>query len=145
MRAIKCHNDQQVVTALQEANRRPHPTLQIQAVRWLKKNASETKSHTSLVVETTSNQASNNIIQQGFLHDGEIKTCERYVKEATITQCFRCQEYKHVAKACIKEVRCGYSSQQHETRMCDKQGRIVQTPFCIPSRFYIWSKNTSSL
>jgi hypothetical protein len=43
------------------------------------------------------------------------------VKEARTTQCFRCQGYGHVARACRHEYSCANCAGKHDTRECTQK------------------------
>ena len=115
-------NDQKTTIAkLYEANQRLHPELEIVRVAWRKHTIDTKQRYGSFILETASAATANRIIEQGLVVDGEIKTCERFIKDATITQCFRCYQYGHVAAVCRNKTICGQCAGPHDTNSCKNE------------------------
>jgi hypothetical protein len=57
-------------------------------------------------------------VQEGLLHEGELKDCELFHSDCNLTECFRCRRYGHIAKRCQGKLACGYCAKEHETRSC---------------------------
>ena len=115
-------NDQKTAIAkLYEANQRLHPELEIVKIVWRKHTIDTKQRYGSFILETASAATANRVIEQGLVVDGEIKTCERFIKDATITQCFRCYQYGHVAAVCRNKTTCGQCAGPHDTKSCESR------------------------
>ena len=53
-----------------------------------------------------------------IIEDYENKDCEIFVKECRITQCFNCQQYDHIDKACRNQTRCDHCVDFHISWDC---------------------------
>lgn len=82
----------QAATKIYEQNLTLHPTLEVVRVAWMKRALIEKKRHSSLILETSSAETANSLIKQGLVLEGEIKICERFLTDAKVTQCYRCQK-----------------------------------------------------
>jgi hypothetical protein len=118
-------NDQiRSITALRDENSQLHPDLEITRVSWSKRTITEEKRYSSLILETASPETANRIISQGLVHEGEIKTCARYLPEGRVTRCFRCQKYGHIARRCRNSATCSECAGEHEAEACPKGPEI---------------------
>ncbi len=60
----------------------------------------------------------NILVQEGLLHDGELKDCELFIEDCTLTQCFRCYGYGHTAHTCKGRRNCGHCAKEHASNSC---------------------------
>jgi hypothetical protein len=87
-------------------------------VAWRMKTLKEGKSHGPLLLEVGTPSKANMLVQEGLLHDGELKDCKLFHGDCNLTQCFRCQRYRHIAKRCQDKLACGFCAKEPETRSC---------------------------
>ena len=120
VKGVNTTNQKQAVKELCEENQLLHPNLEIIRVAWPTKVIKEEKTYSSLILETTSPETANRIIAQGLIHEGEIKTCERYLSEGRVTRCFNCQRYGHIARKCKNPAACANCARDHTTDKCTK-------------------------
>jgi hypothetical protein len=71
-------------------------------------------------LETASPETANRIISQGLIHEGEIKTCVRFLSEGKVTRCFNCQKYGHIARLYKNQTTCSECAGQHLAEACTK-------------------------
>ena len=62
--------------------------------------------------------AANRLLEEGLLEDLCVHTCEVYNRAARLTQCFHCQAYGHVARACKNMTKCAHCAGEHSTQDC---------------------------
>ena len=72
------------------------------------------------------------------MYKGEIKYCDRFIKEARVTQCVRCQEFGHIVRFCKNTTRCGRCSGDHATRECLKPETARKCALC-KGNYAAWS------
>lgn len=89
----------------------------ITRIRWLGKQK-EGKTTNAMVVEFEDSKVANGLLMTGTATWGkQPKKTQRYNRDCIITQCFKCHQYGHLAKACKAKEVCGYcSSKEHNTR-----------------------------
>ena len=100
---------------LEQENRRIYPNLKITGLRWLS-NAYKTKQYSSLVIDLPTPEMADALILNGIVDAKETKSVERFDQAASLTRCYRCQEYGHIARTCKNEIRCAECNQAHDTR-----------------------------
>jgi hypothetical protein len=92
--------------------------VKILHVAWRLRTLKERKLHGPLLLEVGTPSEANIFVQEGLLHDGELKDCELFHGDCNLTQCFRCQHYGHTPKQCHSKLACGFCAKEHETRSC---------------------------
>lgn len=120
---IDISNQSEAIQGILEQNSKMHKNASILRVSWIKKAAEIKKAFSSLIIETASPNTANDFIKNGLIFNQEIKTCEYFCKESRILQCFNCQQYGHMTRACRNPTRCGHCAGAHNTRECSDQGR----------------------
>jgi hypothetical protein len=114
-------NDQlRTITDICKDNRQLHPDLEISRIAWPKKALLDAKRYSSLILETASPETANRIITHGLIHEGEIKSCVRYITEARVTRCHNCQRYGHIMRFCRNETTCSECAGGHRAEHCTK-------------------------
>ena len=113
---------------LERDNQRLYPNLEIAGVRWLS-NAYKTKKYSSLVLDLLTPEMADALILNGIISEKETKSVERFDQAASLTRCYRCQEYGHIARTCKNEVRCAECNQAHDTRT-HRETAPKATPGC---------------
>lgn len=81
----------------------------------------------------------NRLITEGLLEDYEMKHCERFSGDCQVTQCFNCQQYGHVLKACRNTAKCGHCAGNHTSHDCTTKSnqRCIN---CNTAGHEAWSK-----
>jgi hypothetical protein len=82
--------------------------LSIVQTAFLKSVFTNTKTYSSLIVELDSFEQANRLICTGLCKGGKVKRCKLFELGCKLTQCFNCQRYRHVAKACKSLARCSH-------------------------------------
>jgi hypothetical protein len=141
VKGVPTSNQKQAIETIRKANEKLHPGLQITRVGWRKKDLE--RPYSSLILDTTDHIMANDIIQKGLVHEGEIKTCVRFIRAARITQCVRCNRYGHVATHCKYPQCCGICAEDHPSTHCKKdqdgaRGK-QKCPLC-KERHTAWSR-----
>lgn len=114
-------NDQlHAITDICKDNRLLHPDLEISRIAWPKKVLLDAKRYSSLILETASPETANRIITHGLIHEGEIKSCVRYITEARVTRCHNCQRYGHIMRFCRNNTICSECAGSHRAEHCTK-------------------------
>jgi hypothetical protein len=112
---------QQIITD----NVQYHKNLDITSIKWpytSSKSGLETqqkeRTHGSIIVDCTTPEAANAIIQKGISIGKEIRMAERFVRECRVLQCFNCYKYGHMAKGCTNAAYCGHCAGAHKSDEC---------------------------
>jgi hypothetical protein len=113
IQGINTNDQTRSITALRDENSQLHPGLEITRVSWTKLTITEEKRYSSLILETASPETANRIISQGLVHEGEIKTCVRFLPEERVTRYYRCQKYGHITRRCKNPATCSECAGEH--------------------------------
>jgi hypothetical protein len=92
--------------------------LRIAKVVWSKSAINEKKKLSSLIVKTHSAKQTNRLIKNDLLHEYSQISCELFVNNCRIKQCFNCQRYDHIDKICKHEKRCSICARSHDDSTC---------------------------
>ncbi len=95
-----------------------HKDLNIVRVIWTKKTERLRKKHFSLIIELVSFEMTNRLIKDDLLNDYFHRVCEYFEKKCRIKQCFWCQKYDHVNKACRNDEKCDFCACEHSSFEC---------------------------
>ena len=60
----------------------------------------------------------NRLLDEGLLEDLEIHTCEVFNRATHLTQCFRCEAYGNVTRACKNTAKCAFCVGDHSSVEC---------------------------
>ncbi len=90
----------------------------ILCVSWRVKTLKRGKTHGPLLLEVWNPMEANILVQEGLLHDGELKDCELFIEDCTMTQCYRCYHYGHAAHTCKGKRNCGHCAKEHASNSC---------------------------
>ena len=92
--------------------------VKILCVSWRVKTLKRGKTHGPLLLEVGTPMEANILVQEGLLHDGELKDCELFIEDCTMTQCYRCYHYGHTAHTCKGKRNCGHCAKEHASNSC---------------------------
>lgn len=93
------------------------PNADIKYIGWLSR-AARTKTASTIIVEFTSPEDANKIIDEGLIWQGEVFQCERYDRQCRLKQCYKCQRYGHIGTQCKANTACGYCAEAHDSKDC---------------------------
>ncbi len=79
-------------------------------------------------------------MQEGLLHDGELKDCELFTKDCTVTQCFKWQQYGHTAKICNGRRSCTFCAKEHDYRSPTQQTPSSHSCSNCKGKHTTWTK-----
>ena len=129
---------------IQSENRTLYPDLRIVRMAWPKSTAIKQKKYSSLILEVDTPEQANKLIQNGLCEGGEIKRCELFESGCKLTQCYKCQRYGHVARACRGVVRCTYCAKGHTVKDCPlKEAQDIKDKKCAncKGQHEAWARN----
>jgi hypothetical protein len=95
-----------------------HSSLRIAKVIWSKSVINEEKELSSLIMKIHSAEQINRLIKDDLLHEYSQISCELFVSNCRIKQCFNCQRYDHIDKICRHERRCSVCVESHNDSTC---------------------------
>jgi hypothetical protein len=95
-----------------------HSSLRIARIIWSKNVINEEKKLSSLIVKIHNAEQINRLIRNDFLHEYSQISCELFVNNCRIKQCFNCQRYDHIDKICRHERRCSVCVELHNDSTC---------------------------
>ena len=84
-------------------------------MRWLS-NVYKTKKYSSLVLNLPTPEMIDTLIRNSLIVAKKAKIIARFDQAASLTRCYRCQAYGHIARTCRDEIRCAECNQTHDTR-----------------------------
>jgi hypothetical protein len=84
VQAVDVSNQEEAIATIRKANERFHPELDMVRVAWSSRTLAAGKRFGSLIVETGSTETANRLISLGLVYKGEVKYCERFIKEARV-------------------------------------------------------------
>ncbi len=118
MSNVNTFNQQTTINQIVKQNSSLHKNLNIVRVIWTKKIERLRKEHSSLIIELVSSETTNRLIKDELLNDYSHRVCEYFEKKCRIKQCFRCQKYDHVNKACRNDEKCDFCACEHFSFEC---------------------------
>lgn len=125
--AVNTENQQTAIHLITAENNTLHPTLRITRATWPKTVAQHKKLFASLIVDTASAEQANDTLSKGLVIEGILHDCEIFHSRARMTQCFKCQGYGHVSKACRNQARCAHCAGHHNTKECKNSADPTKT------------------
>ena len=125
--------EQQVLERIARENKKYYPLLGISKVDWPKwaKNHKEDdnpKQYSSLLVELSTPEAANEVVERGLIERYQLKTCSRYSRAGTLLQCFKCCQYRHISSRCTNAIKYGTCARDHNIKKHQRPGNTA--PCC---------------
>lgn len=71
-----------------------------------------------LLIELSNDRTANRLVHYGLVYLGRTYSCSLYDNSHRIQQCFKCQQYKHIARYCRRPNACAYRAVNHPTSNC---------------------------
>ena len=128
------------IAALLQQNHSLHSELTVKKLTWPK--SAKRKHMLSLHIDTHNTAATNQLIDKGLLEDLKVYTCEVFNCTARLTQCFHCQAYSYVVRACHSTAKCTFCTGDYTTHKCRKAKDFlkVKCANCCQVRHVVWMK-----
>ncbi len=99
-------------------------------IYWHMKMLKRGKKHGPLFLEVGTSCEAKTLVQEGLLHDWELKDCERYIQDYTLTQCYRCYGYILTAMMCKGRKNCGHCAKEHASNSCPTSDNPATSHCC---------------
>ncbi len=115
---VQTNNQQKIIRRIEKQNEILHSSLRIARIIWSKNVINEEKKLSSLIVKIHNAEQINRLIRNDFLHEYSQISCELFVNNCRIKQCFNCQRYDHIDKICRHERRCSVCVELHNDSTC---------------------------
>ncbi len=115
---VQMSNQQKIIRRIEKQNEILHSSLRIAKIIWSRSVINEEKKLSSLIVKIYSAEQINRLIKDDFLHEYSQISCELFVNNCRIKQCFNCQRYDHIDKICRHERRCSVCVESHNDLTC---------------------------
>ncbi|KAI0993153.1 hypothetical protein K3495_g15031 [Podosphaera aphanis] len=109
---------------IQEANQLYIMGIHIERAAWLKKTKIPGKTAGSLIVWFNQAEHADKAISKGIMWGYELKATEIFRSGFRAMQCYNCQKYGHIAKACTADAKCGHCAGTHNSRDCSKKQEL---------------------
>lgn len=100
--------------------------MEIVYISWRTKS-SATQEYNTMVIEVTTPEMGNSMLDNSLVIGGEIRACSVFNKACRTIQCFKCYHHGHTTIQCTKEERCGHCAGEHSTRSkaCPPNAKVV--------------------
>ncbi len=115
---MQMNNQQKIIRRIEKQNEILHSSLRIAKVIWSKSVINEKKELSSLIVKIHNVEQINRLIRDDLLHEYTQISCELFVNNCRIEQCFHCQRYDHIDKIYRHERRCSVCVESHNDSTC---------------------------
>ena len=138
---VDIFNQKNVIRQLIEINTRLHVDLKIEKLFWSNRTIKESKIYSSLIIEIVSANTINRLMSDDIIEDFKNKNCEIFVKEYRITQCFNCQQYNYINKACRTQTRCNHCVDSYISWDCTVKTfvRYKRYAVCQHEKYKTWT------
>ena len=116
---------------LQSQNQNTCPGIQIAKTAWIKRQTDETKKESSLIVWINTAEQANMLLDQGLFWNYERMDTEIHQSSHRIMQCYRCQQYGHIAAKCSqpKDI-CSHCAGHHKVKECTSAREDTRCACC---------------
>jgi hypothetical protein len=126
---IKTGNKAKALAELQAQNLQLKGKVRLLKLTWQQKVWKARKLHGLLLVDVGTPKEASILVQEGLLHNHELKNCELFHSECIMTQCFKCYHYGHFAVTCRRPQTCGSCRKGHPLAACPTK-KHPRTRFC---------------
>lgn len=116
--------DPENIRELQQTNILYIQGITIQKAAWLKNLKIPGKLSGSLILWLKSAEQARYVIMKGMILKSQQKAAEIFRSGFRIMQCFNCQRYGNIAKACTVIARCGACAEEYNSRECSGKNEI---------------------
>lgn len=131
---------QETIMRLTQENSGLHPGLEILRVAWPKKVYQSDKTHSSLIVEVTSEAMANHLLDHGFLESHQEHDCEYFERGCRVIQCFKCFRFGHMARSCKNSAFCHRCGKDHSDKVCEALEERKHCAMCKKEGHKPWMK-----
>ena len=117
--AVDVENKEATKLKIQMDNGRLHPDLDVVKAKWMSSAKKPTrggnkKLYSSLIIDVAMEDMASGLVLRGLVEAGEAKEVAHYVHG--VAQCYKCQEWGHMAVHCKNETKCAECNKGHDTR-----------------------------
>ncbi len=134
---VKIINQQKIIRRIEKQNEILHSRLKIIKIIWSRNVNNNNKKLALHIVEIYSAKQSNKLIRDDLLNEYTHVTCESFVNNCRIKQCFNCQWYNHIISVCRYERRCFVCFEQHSDAACKASTNKRKCVNCEDNHF-VW-------
>ena len=111
-------NQTKAIEYFAKSNRVLHPDLRIARVSWSMRAIKENRPYLSLHIKVETAAMANRLITEGLLENYKMKCCKRFAGDCKVTQCFNCQQYSHILKACRNATKYSHCAGSYSSHDC---------------------------
>jgi hypothetical protein len=115
---IETANQEKALAELQAQNPQLKDKVIFLKLTWQQKTLKAGRLHGPLLVDVGTPEEANTLVQEGLLHDYELKNCVLFRGECIMTQCFKCYHYGPIAMTCKRPQTCGNCAKGHPSAAC---------------------------
>jgi hypothetical protein len=110
----------------EENTSRDLQVVQVIPLRRTRKHLDKIAAHHSIVIFTHSVEEANACITQGMAINGRFYHPEMYTPELSVTQCYNCYKFGHLAKHCKSKQKCGNcGNEDHDASKCTNNTNCI--------------------
>ena len=82
--------------------------MEILSVKWLNHRQVKGKPTAPILIGVAEPEQGDIIIDSGMLWNYQLHDYEPFYGDSTLTQCFRCYKFGHIARMCSESPTCGF-------------------------------------
>jgi hypothetical protein len=115
---VQTINQQKTIRRIKKQSKIFHSRLKLIKMIWSRSVNNNNKKLTIFIIKIYNVKQSNKLIKDDLLNEYTYVTCEFFVNNCRIKQCFNCQRYDHIIRACSYEKRCFVCSESRNKIVC---------------------------